>query len=100
MHPNISGYQTEFLEGLGVYRRGYSPEGCCGKGSVVYSSRDLQDRLAMAGYEGAALRGYFEGRVALTVRSMFSLAQAALGSWEDRTPQVWMENTFSLGPDS
>ena len=92
---SLEGYQSAFLESLGIYRRGYSPEGCVGRGSIVYASQGLQDRLLRAGFQGAMLNSYFKGDVSLTVRSMFLLASTAMASLEDKNPVVRMRNQLA-----
>lgn len=87
----VAGLQTEFLNDLGIYENGYAPEGCHGKGRVVYRDADLYNRISWAGYQGATIRGWFSGNIAMTTRTMYRVAQAALGSYENRMPAVAMQ---------
>ena len=80
--------QGEYLEGLGIHLRAFAPAGCVGRGAVVYSNQALQDRLSLAGVTGTMLRSYLMGWTAMTSRLMITVAQACLGSDEDKFPVV------------
>lgn len=87
----VAALQAAFLNSLGIYQRGYAPEGAVGRGRVVFADEDLQARLAWAGYQGPVIRTWFTGKVAMTTRTMMGVAQAAYGSEVNREPLVAMQ---------
>jgi len=77
---DVQHLQEETLRGLGVYLRGYAPEGSYGRGGVQYLNEDLQNRLMYAGFQAPELKAYILGKRAMTMRTLFRLAGAARGT--------------------
>lgn len=84
----VAEVQTQFLEQLGIFQKGYAPEHAVGGRRVVFDSLELKDRLSLAGFDGSTLRRYFLGDVSMTLRVAFLIAGAARGGAGNRSPIV------------
>ena len=87
---DVVAFQTNFLESLGIVQVAYAPKGYVGRGSVRYLDMGLKDRLLLAGFDAPIFKSWFTGRTAMTVRSMFRVAEAALKGSSMATPVVGM----------
>ena len=85
---DLARIQTTYLEGLGIYQRGFAPEGSWGRGRIKYRDEDLANRVAWYGFQGPQLLNFFSGKVAITLRSALRLAKACHGSYENRNPDI------------
>ena len=85
---DLARVQTTYLEGLGIYQRGFAPEGVYGRGRIQYHDEDLANRIAWYGFQGPQLLNFFSGEVALTLRTALRLAKASHGTYENRNPDI------------
>lgn len=95
---NVAEFQERLLYSLGIHLKGYGPDGCVGRGAVVYGDVGLQNRILLAGFQGAELKKFMLGEVSFTTRIMYRLIRAAHGT--DRSGGIsFMEfDTERSGP--